>query len=84
MALHLAKHNGYLPILGLVCKGDIIEYTGIKRMWLEPVKGAKVSEEAVNRKEVIAELKDLGVPFYKGATTEQLSAMLSEHKKAAA
>ena len=45
MALFEALHNGYLPAFklngvattGLVCKGDVVEYTGIKRGWLKEI-----------------------------------------------
>ena len=46
MALYEALHNGYLPAFklngvattGLVIKGDVVEYTGIKRGWLRELK----------------------------------------------
>ncbi len=88
MAQFIAKHNGYLPKFkiggvestGLVTKGDLVEYEGIKRLWLEPVKGKKEEPEDLDRKAIIAELNKLEIPFYKGAKTEQLAAMLATHK----
>jgi hypothetical protein len=80
MAKFRARFNGYLPVLGLVTKGDIIEYDGIHRAWLEPVKSEPVVQEELDRKAIIAELNKLGVSFYKGAKTEQLDAMLATHK----
>ena len=46
MALYEALHNGYLPAFklngvattGLVVKGDVVDYTGIKRGWLRELK----------------------------------------------
>jgi hypothetical protein len=75
-----ARFNGHLPDIGLVSKGDIVEYNGIHRAWLEPVKGKVVEQEELDRKGIIAKLKEMNVPFFKGAKTEELDALLVTHK----
>jgi hypothetical protein len=79
MATFRARFNGHLPVYGLVSKGDIVEYEGPYRAWLEPLK-EKVDQEELDRKGIIAKLKEMNVPFYKGAKTEQLDALLITHK----
>lgn len=80
MAKFRARFNGFIPVLGLVTKGQIIEYEGIHRAWLQPIKGKPVVQEELDRKAIIEELTRLDIPYFKGAKTEQLDAMLATHK----
>ena len=82
MAQYVAKHQGHLEGYGLVCKGDVVEWTGSKRAWLEPVKGKQVDQSSLDRKQIMSELKARNVQFFKGADTEYLSALLITHKEA--
>ncbi len=82
MAKFRAKHNGWLPHgpnQGLTVKGDIVEWDGIRLLWLEPLDEEEQTE-ALTRKELIAELRKMEVKFYNGASTEQLQALWSTHK----
>ena len=80
MALFKATFNGYLPCEGIVFQGNIIEYNGPKLGWLEPLKGKGETVEQTTRQEVCAELKKLNIPFFKGASLEQLQAILATNK----
>ena len=92
MPMFTALYNGYLPKFkiggvesqGLVSKGDVVEYTGIRRLWLEPIieKTAKKAAgktpgiEDITRTLVINQLTELKVNFSKDMSLEQLQAML--------
>jgi hypothetical protein len=82
MAEFKAKHQGHLEGYGLVCKGDIVEWNGSKRAWLEPLKGKVEPQTVIDRKAMVAELKAKGIKFYKGADNEYLAALLATSQKA--
>jgi hypothetical protein len=63
MAFFKAKHNGYLSTFkingvestGLVARGDVIEYSGIRRLWLEPLECTDKKVEEVAEVPVVTE-----------------------------
>lgn len=83
MARFKAIQYGTLPIKGLetqlISIGDIVEWDGPPRGFLVPID-APDPTEPLNRLAIIKELKRLDIPFFKGAKTEYLQALLVTHK----
>lgn len=76
-----AIQNGHIPGIGLIVKGDEnIEYNGPPRGFLVPMDEPEPIPEETIRKEVIADLQEKKIPFFRGASTEQLQVILMGHK----
>ena len=68
----------------LILVGDLFEYDGPMGKWLEVYEDKPVIEQAETvedpRQQVIDQLKELDVPYFRGAKTEVLQALLETTK----
>lgn len=55
--------------------GDEFEFNGIKGKWMKPVES---EENTMNKKEVMAKLRDLGIKFSNASPLEVLIALLPQ------
>lgn len=53
--------------------GDEFEWDGVLGSWMKPLEE---ESEPVGKKEIMARLDAVGIKYFKGATVEQLTALL--------